>query len=76
MSEETDEITRQTAERFIPRGVSFVGINSNSKNTYPEDSFEHMVQRMETHKFPWTCLHDESQQTALAYGALRTPHRS
>ncbi|GAP69052.1 peroxiredoxin [Bacteroidales bacterium 6E] len=70
----SDEITRQTAEKFAPRGVRFVGINSNSSNTYAEDDFPHMVERMKTHKFPWLYLHDESQQTALAYGALRTPH--
>ena len=70
----SDEVTRQTAEQFIAQGVSFVGINSNSVNTYAEDSFEHMVERMKTHKFPWLYLHDESQNTGLAYGALRTPH--
>lgn len=70
----SDEVTRQTAERFIPQGVRFVGINSNSANTYTEDSFEHMVERMNTDKFPWLYLHDESQAVALAYGALRTPH--
>jgi peroxiredoxin len=70
----SDEVTRQTAEKFIPQGVKFVGINSNSVNTYPEDSFEHMVERMRTHKFPWLYLYDEPQEVALAYGALRTPH--
>ena len=70
----SDEVTRQTAERFIPKGVRFVGINSNSPNTYAEDSFEHMVRRMEEHKFPWLYLYDRSQDTARAYGALRTPH--
>jgi len=33
-----------------------------------------MVQRMEDKKFPWLYLHDETQEVALAYGALRTPH--
>ena len=28
----SDEITRQTAEKFAPQGVKFVGINSNSKH--------------------------------------------
>lgn len=70
----SDEVTRQTAEKFMPQGVKFVGINSNSVNTYPEDSFEHMAERMRTHKFPWLYLYDESQEVALAYGALRTPH--
>ncbi|BCX03883.1 MAG: thioredoxin family protein [Candidatus Roseilinea sp.] len=70
----SDEVTRQTALRFMPQGVRFVAINSNSETTYPEDSFEHMVKRMEEHKFPWVYLRDKSQQVALAYGALRTPH--
>jgi hypothetical protein len=33
-----------------------------------------MVERMKAQKFPWLYLHDESQEVALAYGALRTPH--
>ena len=70
----SDEVTRQTAEHFVKFGVEFVGINSNSKNTYEEDSFEHMVERMKIHKFPWVYLYDESQSLAKAYGALRTPH--
>jgi peroxiredoxin len=70
----SDEVTRETAERFKGIGVGFVGINSNSKNTYPEDDYSHMVARMEKHAFPWTYLHDETQDVARAYGALRTPH--
>ncbi|MDQ0902334.1 hypothetical protein QFZ80_006162 [Paenibacillus sp. V4I7] len=33
-----------------------------------------MVTYMEEHQFPRVYLRDESQETALAYGALRTPH--
>jgi len=70
----SDEVSRATANRFKSRGVKFVGINSNSKNTHPEDDFPHMVERMTENKFPWVYLYDESQEVALAYGALRTPH--
>lgn len=70
----SDEITRKTVEHFYPLGVEFVGINSNSKNTYEDDDFPHMVSRMKDHNFPWKYLYDETQQIALAYGALRTPH--
>ena len=70
----SDESTRRTAEKFAGRGVRFVAINSNSKNTYAEDDFPHMVQRMREENFPWIYLHDETQQVAQAYGALRTPH--
>lgn len=70
----SDEITRQTALRFINKGVQFVGINSNCKEHYPEDSFDHMVERMKVYAFPWVYLYDESQEIAETYGALRTPH--
>ncbi len=70
----SDEITRETALKFQGQGVQFVAINSNSKNTYKEDDFEHMVLRMQEYKFPWTYLYDESQDIARTYGALRTPH--
>ena len=70
----SDEVTQKTAEHFAEFGVKFVGINSNSKNTHEEDSFELMVERMKTHKFPWVYLYDQSQNLAKAYGALRTPH--
>lgn len=70
----SDEVTRATAVKYLPKGVKFVGINSNSENTYEEDSFENMVKRMEEYKFPWVYLRDKDQSAALAFGALRTPH--
>ncbi len=70
----SDEITRETVLKYADQGVKFVGINSNSAKTYPEDDFDHMVQRMKEKQFPWKYLYDESQDVALRYGALRTPH--
>ncbi len=70
----SDESTRKTVGKYMDEGVKFVAINSNSKNTYPEDSFPNMVKRMEQYKFPWIYLYDEDQEVAFAYGALKTPH--
>lgn len=70
----SDEVTRKTVEHFAPKGVAFVGINSNSVKTKPEDSFDHMVKRMQEHRFPWIYLHDAHQEIAKKYGAMRTPH--
>jgi peroxiredoxin len=70
----SDEVTRETAQKYESKGVRFVAINSNSANTYREDDFEHMVQRMEQYRFPWVYLYDQTQDVALKYGALRTPH--
>lgn len=70
----SDERTRSIAETYQAHNVAFVAINSNCSEGYPEDGFEGMKARMEEFKFPWTFLRDESQEVALAYGALRTPH--
>jgi len=70
----SDELTRKTVEKFTPRGIRFVAINSNSPNTYEEDSFDNMVKRMAKYKFPWLYLYDATQDIARAYGALKTPH--
>ena len=70
----SDEITRQTVEKFASKDVKFVGINSNSANTYEDDSYEHMIDRMDKHHFPWNYLWDSEQSVAKDYGALRTPH--
>ena len=70
----SDEKTRKTVDKYSPKGVVFVEINNNSKNTYEHDDFPHMVERMKEHGFPWKYLHDDSQEVAVAYGALRTPH--
>ena len=71
---ESDETTRDTVDMYKDKGVAFIGINANSENTYPTDSFDHMVIRMKEHRFPWIYARDKSQEVALAYGALRTPH--
>jgi peroxiredoxin len=70
----SDEVTRSTAEKYLEKEVEFAGINSNSENTHPEDSFPNMVSRMEKYRFPWVYLYDKDQSVARAYGALKTPH--
>ena len=70
----SDEVTRTTVEKFQGSRFKFVAINSNSKNTYEEDSFENMVKRIDDLKFPWLYLYDETQKVAKDYGALKTPH--
>jgi peroxiredoxin len=64
----------QFAKDYAGRGVKMVAINSNETVEHPTDSFDHMVIRAKEKKFPFPYLRDESQEVALAYGALRTPH--
>jgi len=62
------------ANRYAPRGVAFVAINSNETDNHPADSFDHMVRRAQEKHFPFPYLRDETQEVARGYGALRTPH--
>jgi peroxiredoxin len=61
-------------KNYQPRGVAWVAINSNETVNHPTDSFEDMKRRARDDKLPWAYLRDDSQATARAYGALRTPH--
>jgi peroxiredoxin len=70
----SDEVTRTTAVKYAGKGVRFVAINSNWVGVHPEDSWDHMITRMQERRFPWVYLHDESQDVARSYGGLRTPH--
>jgi peroxiredoxin len=68
-----DRINRFYAD-YAPRGVAMVAINSNETEGHPGDSFDNMVQRAKDKAFKFTYVRDDSQQVALGYGALRTPH--
>ena len=68
-----DRMNRLYAD-YSSKGVAMVAINSNETEGHPTDSFEHMVQRAKDKNFRFSYVRDESQQVALAYGALRTPH--
>ncbi|HEX8916551.1 MAG TPA: thioredoxin family protein, partial [Humisphaera sp.] len=62
------------AEKYASHGVRMVAINSNETELHPTDSFDHMVERAREKRFPFPYLRDETQEVALKYGALRTPH--
>lgn len=61
------------AKEFTPKGVSFVGINSNDTDKYPEDSPENMKKQAKEVGFIFPYLLDTSQTVAKAYGAVCTP---
>jgi len=68
-----DRMIRLHAD-YAPKGVAMIAINANETENHPTDSFEHMVERAREKGFPFPYVFDESQDVALAYGALRTPH--
>jgi peroxiredoxin len=58
---------------YAGRGAQVLAINANDAQKYPDDSFEKMQQRANEKQFAFPYLYDESQETARAYGAQRTP---
>lgn len=59
---------------YQSKGARLVAINSNDSKSYPEDSFENMASRAKDLGFNFPYLHDDSQETARAFGATHTPH--
>ncbi len=61
------------ANDFITKGVSFIAINSNDVESYPEDSPEKMKGHALRLGYPFPYLFDETQNVAKAYAAACTP---
>jgi len=62
-----------TANEYQSKGVTFIGINSNDSQAYPEDAPEKMRHLAETKHLPFVYLFDETQDIAKAYRASCTP---
>jgi len=58
---------------YADKGVQFIAISANDAEKYPTDSFDNMKKHAAEKGFPFPYLYDESQATAKAYGAERTP---
>ena len=63
----------EVADEYIPKGVSFVAINSNDVQNYPDDSPERMKEVAEEKGYQFPYLFDETQEVARAYDAACTP---
>jgi len=61
------------ANQYTPKGISFIAINSNDVEDYPEDSPPNMKKLAEELMFPFPYLYDETQEIAKAYDAACTP---
>ncbi|MFM7080069.1 MAG: thioredoxin family protein [Bacteroidota bacterium] len=61
-------------DKYAALGFPVIAINPNDAERVPEDSFRNMKKRAREKGFKFSYLHDETQETAKAYGATRTPH--
>ncbi len=63
----------ELANDYIPKGVSFIAVNSNDVEKYPEDSPANMKTIALRLGYPFPYLFDETQDAARAYNAACTP---
>ena len=61
------------ADDYGARGVSFIAINANDPEAYPEDAPDRMRQVAKEKGYPFPFLFDETQDIARAYHAACTP---
>lgn len=61
------------AKMYQEKGISFIAINSNDVDNYPEDSPEKMRVLASTYGFSFPYLFDATQTIAKAYQAACTP---
>ncbi|MBA2875325.1 thioredoxin family protein [Thermaerobacillus caldiproteolyticus] len=61
------------ANDYQPKGITFIAINSNDVEKYPDDSPENMKKVAEELGYPFPYLFDETQEVAKAYQAACTP---
>lgn len=61
------------AREYTARGVAVYAISANDADAYPADAPAAMAEFARRMDFPFPYLYDESQETALAYGAVCTP---
>ena len=63
----------ELANDYMPKGVSFIAINSNDVKNYPDDSPQRMKEVAQSFGYPFAYLFDETQEVAKAYDAACTP---
>ena len=70
----SEDRMNKICDDYQPKGVEIVAINSNETDNHPTDTLDHMSERAADKGFRFAYVRDDSQEVALAYGALRTPH--
>lgn len=63
----------EVSDKYMSKGINFIGINPNDIVSYPEDSPENMVKLIEKFKINFPYLFDETQEIARKYDAACTP---
>lgn len=60
--------------KYAAKGFPVIAISPNDPVAVPEDAFENMVKRAKEQHYSFPYLIDETQETAKAFAAVKTPH--
>ena len=69
-----EERIKELSKQFSGKGFPLVAISPNDPATVPEDSYDNMVARAKEQHYGFPYLIDETQETAHAFAAMKTPH--
>ena len=61
------------ADEYISKGISFIAINANDIENYPDDSPENMKQMSKQMGYPFSYFFDSTQEVAKSFKATCTP---
>ena len=64
----------QLNKQYSGKGFPVIAISPNDPAVVPEDSYENMVARAKEQHYAFPYLLDETQETAHAFAATKTPH--
>jgi peroxiredoxin len=65
---------KQIQTDFQGQGFTLIGINPNDAEKFPEDSYDNMKSFTALHQLNFPYLRDVTQDVALSFGAVKTPH--
>ena len=63
----------RVARQFEPQGLGTVAISVNDVESHPQDAPDKMTGMSKKHGFTFPYVYDESQRSAVDYGAVCTP---
>ncbi|MBM3350182.1 MAG: thioredoxin family protein [Betaproteobacteria bacterium] len=63
----------QDCRELLQHGINTIAIQSNDTKSYPEDSFDRMIEESKQSNFLFPYVLDDTQAVAKAYGAVCTP---
>jgi len=62
------------ADRYIPKGIGMIAVNSNASRFQGGDSLEEMIQHANEKNYNFPYAQDPGAKLAYAFGATKTPH--